>query len=238
MIQSVSLIIVTDHRLFGECLASVLARHESFTVLAVVQTAEEALQQIQEHQSDIILIDVHLPQTMMPALIQQLTRDFPHVRVLLLGVTEVETEIQAYVEAGAIGYVLKNTPFHELQTVITLVARGETICSPHIARAMFARLAELAQTSASSVTHEPMILSDRELEILQLIADGQSNRQIADHLYLSPHTVKNHVHNILKKLRVRRRLEAIKFASERQWLPNVQFEYGIHGLDHRTGHLA
>ena len=68
------------------------------------------------------------------------------------------------------------------------------------------------------MTHEPVILSDRELEILQLIAEGWSNRQIADHLYLSPHTVKNHVHNILKKMRVQRRLEAIKYASERQWL--------------------
>ena len=93
MIQSVSLIIVTDHRLFGECLASVLARCESFTVLAVGQTAEEALQQIQEHQTDIVLIDVHLPHTMVLTLTQQLTRDFPHVRVLLLGVTEAETEI-------------------------------------------------------------------------------------------------------------------------------------------------
>ena len=92
------------------------------------------------------------------------------------------------------------------------------MCSPRIARALFARLSELAQTSASSITDEPVILSDRELEILQLIAEGWSNRQIADYLYLSPHTVKNHVHNILKKLRVQRRLEAIKYASERQWL--------------------
>ncbi len=218
MIQSVSLIIVTDHRLFGECLASVLARCESFTVIAVVQTAEEVLRHIRECHSDVILIDVHLPHTLVLTLTQQLTRDFPHVRVLLLGVTEAETKIQAYVEAGAIGYVLKNTPFHELQSVIELATRGETMCSPYIAHTMFARLSELAQTSTRSMLHEPVILSDRELEILQLIAEGRSNRQIADHLYLSPHTVKNHVHNILKKLHVQRRLEAIKYASERQWL--------------------
>jgi DNA-binding NarL/FixJ family response regulator len=217
MIQAVSLIIVTDHRLFGECLASVLARCESFTILAVVQTAEEVLQHIQEHQADIILLDGHLPHAMGLTLTQQLTRDFPHVCVLLLGVTEAETEIQAYMEAGAGGYVPKHTPFHELQSVIELVTRGETLCSPHIAHAMFARLSKLAQTT-NSVTPEPMILSDRELEILQWIAEGWSNRQIADHLYLSPHTVKNHVHNILKKLRVQRRLEAIKYASEKQWL--------------------
>ena len=218
MSQSVSLIIVTDYRLFGECLATVLARCESFTIMAVVQTAEEALRQIREHYSDVILIDVHLPHTLVLTLTKQLTRDFPHVHVLLLGVTEAEAKIQEYVEAGAIGYVLKTTPFHELQSVIELATHGETRCSPHIAHTMFTRLSELAQTSTRRMMHEPVILSDRELEILQLIAEGWSNRQIADHLYLSPHTVKNHVHNILKKLRVQRRWEAIKYASEKQWL--------------------
>jgi two-component system response regulator DegU len=192
-----------------------------------VQTTEEALKQIQEHLPDVILIDVHLPNTVALTLTQQLTQDFPHVRVLLLGVTEAETEIQAYVEVGVSGYVLKDTLFHELQSAIELVARGETMCSPHIAHAMFARLSELAQVSNRNVPCEPMILSDRELEILQLVAEGWSNRHIADHLCLSPYTVKNHVHNILKKLRVQRRLEAIKYAAERQWLkPGPQASAG------------
>jgi DNA-binding NarL/FixJ family response regulator len=114
--------------------------------------------------------------------------------------------------------VLKDTPFHELQAVMALLARGETVCSPHMAHRMFIRLSELAETSTRSVPQEPAILSDRELEILQWVAEGWSNRQIADHLCLSPHTVKNHVHNILKKLCVQRRLEAIKYASDRHWL--------------------
>jgi DNA-binding NarL/FixJ family response regulator len=179
---------------------------------------EEALKQMRERQADVILLDVQLPSAMALTITRQLAHDFPNGRVLLLGVTEAETEILAYVEAGASGYVLKDTPFHELLSAIELVANGETMCSPRTAHTIFARLSELAQTSISGVTHEPRILSDRELEILQLIAEGWSNRQIADHLYLSPHTVKNHVHNILKKLRVQRRLEAIKYASERQWL--------------------
>jgi DNA-binding NarL/FixJ family response regulator len=218
MISSVSLLIVTDHRLFGDCLASVLTRAESCTVLAVVQTAEDALEQLRDCPVDVLLLDVHLPQPVVLPLMHQLTQDFPHVRVLLLGVTETATEIQAYVEAGASGYVLKSTPLHELQAVIELATRGEALCPPHIAHTMFARLSELAQTATRRRRPEPMILSDRELEILHLIAEGWSNRQIADHLYLSPHTVKNHVHNILRKLRVQRRLEAIRYASEQQWL--------------------
>jgi two-component system response regulator NreC len=150
-------------------------------------------------------------------LTKQVTHDFPMSRVLLLGVTETPSKLQQYVEAGASGYVLKDAPFHELQAVLEGVGRGETVCSPYIAHAMFTRLSELAETSSQSGSYEPGILSDRELEILLWMAEGWSNRQIAEHLCLSPHTVKNHVHNILKKLRVQRRLEAIKYATERQW---------------------
>jgi two-component system response regulator DegU len=218
MTRPVALMIVTDNCLFGECLASLLAENEPFSVASVVQTAEEALGQMQEHQPEVILLDVHLPNTLALTLTRQLTQDFPYVRVLLLGVTETATEIREYVEAGASGYVVKDTPFHELKTAIELVAHGSTMCSSHIVHAMFARLSELAQASDRETLCEPMLLSARELEILQLIAAGQSNRQIADQLYLSLHTVKNHVHNILRKLRVHRRLEAIKYASERRWL--------------------
>ncbi len=89
------------------------------------------------------------------------------------------------------------------------------MCSPHLAHAMFTRLSELAHAPDRPLSDEPMILSERELDIVRLIADGWSNRQIADHLFLSPHTVKNHVYNILKKLRVQRRLEAVKWAAEK-----------------------
>lgn len=227
MSQSTSVIIVVDHHLFGDCLAAVLTQCTHCTVLALVQTPEEALHHMQAQPVDVILIDEQLPQATALPLTRQLTHDFPTTRVLILGATECEARIQESIEAGASGYVLKDTPFDQLQAVIELLARGETVCSPHLAHRMFTRLSELAETSARSTPQEPTILSDREIEILRWIAEGWSNRQIADHLCLSPHTVKNHVHNILKKLRVQRRLEAIKYAAERQWWQ--QSQEPIHG---------
>jgi DNA-binding NarL/FixJ family response regulator len=216
MTRPVALMIVTDNLLFGECLASRLLECEYFSVLDVVQTAEEAFMRIQERQPEVVLIDVHLPGAIALTFTKQLTQAMPHVRVLPLGVTEAGAELREYIEAGASGYVTKDTTFHELKMAIELVAQGETMCSSHIAQAMFARLSELAQTSDKDTSGDSIPLSARELEILQLME--WNNRQIADHLYLSLHTVKNHVHNILKKLRVQRRLEAIKYASERRWL--------------------
>ena len=217
MTRPVALMIVTDNRLFGECLASLLTGCELFSVLDVVQTAEGTLRQIQERQPEVVLIDVHLPNSTALTLTRQLTQDVSHIRVLPFGLTEAGAEIREYIEAGASGYITKNTTFHTLKIAIEYAVQGETMCSWHIAQAMFARLFELAQTSNNETLGDPP-LSDRELEILKLIDAGWSNRQIADHLYLSLHTVKNHVHNILKKLRVQRRLEAIKYASERGWL--------------------
>ena len=225
-----SIIIVADHRLFGECLAAALAKCELFTILAVVQTAEAVLQQLQRHPAEIVLIDEELPYAMALLLTKQITHDFPTTQVLLLGITETPGNIQQYVEAGASGYVLKDAPFHELQAVLEGVSRGETVCSPYIAYAMFTRLSELATSTAPNGASATGILSDREVEILQWMAEGWSNRQIAEYLCLSPHTVKNHVHNILKKLRLQRRLEAIKYAVERQWL-------ALDGRSGRTGHL-
>jgi len=216
----VSLMIVADHRLFGELLASVLDSCQSFKVLAVVQSEAEALRQMQQEPPDVILIDVSLPNMIALSLTQQLTYHSPQARVLLLGVTESETDIGAYVEAGANGYVLKDNLVDELAATIERVACGETLCSPQVAHEMFARLSKLAHASDRSAPQELMILTARELEIVQLIAEGWTNRRIGDHLYLSPHTVKNHVSKILKKLRVQRRLEAVKYATDKRWLHN------------------
>jgi DNA-binding NarL/FixJ family response regulator len=213
-----SLVIATDYRVFGECLALALAGIDAFTVLAIANHMEEALRKVKECQPDIVLLDGYLSNRTSLVLTKQLIQDSPQTMVLVLGVVEEEADIREYVEAGASGYVSREMSLDELKVAIELVARGETLCSPHIVYSMFSRLTELARTFGGSETPEPMILSMREREILQLVAKGWSNKQIANHLFLSLHTVKNHVHNILRKLQVQRRSEAVEYASQRRWV--------------------
>lgn len=214
----VPIMVVADHRLFGESLSLVLAGFEPFTVTTVTGHTEEAMQKVKECPPDIVLVDVRLPDKKALALTKQLTQELPTVKVLMLGVTEIEADIWECVEAGASGYVSREASLDELLRAIELVARGETLCSPQIAHSMFSRLSKLVRAAGEDEATEPTILSTRETEILQLIAEGWSNKQIANHLFLSLYTVKNHVHNILKKLRVQRRLEAVEYASQRQWV--------------------
>ncbi|MDH3605183.1 MAG: response regulator transcription factor, partial [Candidatus Tectomicrobia bacterium] len=133
----------------------------------------------------------------------------PNVKVLMLGLAEEEAEVAECVEAGVSGYVLRNSSLDDLALAIELVIRGGTACSSEIAHAMFTRLSKLSRAPNHHDSTSRPPLSVREMEILQLIADGWSNQQIATHLCISLYTVKNHVHNILKKLQVNRRSEAV-----------------------------
>jgi two-component system nitrate/nitrite response regulator NarL len=201
MSHTISLMIVEGHQLLGACLGSVLANMDQFMVFDVAHNKEEALNKVRERQPDVVLIDRDLPDEMALTLTAQLTRDFPRVRALIFGLGEVAADIREYVEAGARGYVLKDASIDNLRIAVESIARGETVCSPQITYSMFLRLAELAHQPIGGQT----ILTTREMEILQLISQGWSNKRIANHLFVSLYTIKNHVHNILKKLQVRRR---------------------------------
>lgn len=218
MIQSIRLMIVGDHQLFRQCLASALNKYEKFSVIQLAANPSEAFHTLRVQQPDVVLIDIHLPNNGAIGLTRQISLELPQVKVLVLGLVETETEILKCVEAGASGYVLKEATVDDLRETIDLVIRGETTCSPKIAHHVFSRLSELAHEHWRGQWLESLPLTSRELQILQLIADGLSNRQIAKRLYLSLHTVKNHVHNILEKLQVRRRFQAVEYARAQQWL--------------------
>ena len=213
--QRISVMVIADYRLFGESLSSVLAGIEPYKVFMGTSQPQRTIRKIQDCQPDIILLDTSLPDKKATSLASQLIQEFPGIKLLMLGVTETDDEIGEYVEAGASGYVTKEASLDELLHAIELVSRGETLCSPQMAHLMFSHLSNLVRTSGNDTIAEPTTLSMREIEILQLIAEGLSNKQIANHLCLSLYTVKNHVHNILKKLQVQRRLEAVDYASRR-----------------------
>ncbi len=221
MTRPVSLVIITDNMLFGECLSYRLNLDHTFAVKDVLCSTGDTLSRIHNCNPELILLDSKFHRMTALCLARQLNLEVPNVRKLLLGFAESETEIQPYIEAGVTGYLGKNAAFTDLKTTIQLVIRGEVVCSPYVAHAMFARLAELADEPHPAALDEGMTLSSRELEIVHCIAEGWSNRQIADYLYLSPHTVKNHVYNILQKLKVQRRIEAVKYAYEKGWLQRM-----------------
>lgn len=218
MSRRASLVLVSEHRLFRECLASMLSAGGEFYVVADVEDWDAALEVLPERQPDMMLIDLNRPTDHDFALLREVNQEFPGIKVMAVGLTEVKGEILRFIEAGASGYVLRESSLEELTKAVQTVFHGETVCSPQVARSTFSLLADLARQHRRRERAEAMSLTAREMQILELIAEGFSNQEIADRLFLSVHTVKNHVHHILEKLQVGRRWEAVQHAYERQWI--------------------
>jgi two-component system, NarL family, nitrate/nitrite response regulator NarL len=201
---TVRVVIVDDMRLHGEALASLLSGEPWIKTVASAADADEALAFLDVPSPVVVLLNMTMAGSML--ILGELSRAAPHVGVIALGVTETEHEVIACAEAGVAGYLLRRESLHELRAIVQSVARGETICSPQVAATLLRRVATLA--AERQLPTGTAQLTVREREVLELIDEGLSNRDIAGRLSIEVRTVKNHVHNILEKLKVHRRGEA------------------------------
>ncbi len=207
----VRVLIVDGLRLMCNVIAAVLEEESDIEVVGYATTFNEALAQIRH--CDVVLISTDMPEYGAIRLTQAVTDSALAVNVLILGLAESEPEILQYIEAGAAGYVLKGDSTGELIKQIRAVNNGEALVSPEIAAALMGRVAELSQLFAEieSGIEDVEELTAREHEILELIGQGFTNREISERLYIEVGTVKNHVHNILQKLNVNSRHDAAAY---------------------------
>lgn len=203
--MSVRVFVVAEIRLFRDLLSESLARCSEVEVVGTAATGESALRQLRERTADVVMLDARTPDAI--ASVRMLLNADRGFRVLALSVPELEPQVMRLVEAGVAGYVREDATIGELVQATQSIARGETLCSPRIAAALVRRVAALA---AERETHDPATrLTSREREVVSLIEQGLSNKEIARRLSIELSTAKNHVHNILEKLGAKRRAEAV-----------------------------
>ncbi|HEX6903130.1 MAG TPA: response regulator transcription factor [Thermoanaerobaculia bacterium] len=215
--EALRLLIVDHHDLFRDCLASALAEDRRFRVVGRVALREEAVERLARTGADVLLVGLDRSDGDGGWLRELLARH-PEVKVMLLGRDEPEEKVLGFLEDGASGYLVRDQSLSELRSALEEVVRGHTACSPRIANFLFSRLARLGSERRRRERLEFLTLTPRELEVLGLVAEGLSNGEIAGQLFLSVHTVKNHVHKILETLGVRSRTAAVRYAIERGWL--------------------
>jgi len=179
-------------------------------VVAQATTVEAALKKVKTHNCDIILVSATLPENGALTLTKEISRNYPATKVLVVGLPESTNAILQYVMAGASGYVLQDVTVDKLFKNIQAVQEDKALVSPTIAAAFMDHIAQLAHISARPYLEPDAYaeLTPREIEVLDLIGEGFTNQEIADQLYIEVGTVKNHVHNILKKLDVSSREDA------------------------------
>lgn len=202
---------IVDHiRLYREGLAQILGREPGIDVVGMAGNADGDCADLRDLRPDIVLFHMPLPENLNALrAVVQLT---PEARIVALGISETEDEVLACVEAGAAGYLSREGSYEDLVCTIKTVAQGETRCSPRMTATLLRRVASLAaEQHARRIT---VRLTVREWEIIKLVDQSLSNKEIAQRLSIDVRTVKNHVHNILEKVNVHRRGEAAALMRE------------------------
>src|ERR1051325_5171729 len=201
-------LIVGRSRIHRDALAAVLARGERVHVVGMASHREEIFAHLEAERPDIVLIDVTMSD--VASTVVDIRARAPGVKVVAITLGETEAEVVALAEAGVAGYVVADASLEDLTVAVESAARGELYCSPRVAFTLLRRVGSLAnQIKTEEALEGPLAeLTLRERDILHLVDQGMTNKQIAKHLGIGVATVKNHVHNILEKLHVHRRINA------------------------------
>ena len=204
----IRLLLVDDRPLFLQGLAFLLSLEEDIEVVGEAYHGGEAIALAEQLQPDIILMDVRMPICDGVIATREIHQRFPWIRILVLSTFDGDEYIWQSLQAGALGYILKSTPSPQVAAAIRSLYQGYSQLGPTIAPKVFAQITP----PASKQAHLQKLLSKREREILELLASGKNNREIAQNLYLTEGTVKNHITNILCQLGVRDRTQAALWA--------------------------
>ncbi|MEK7440466.1 MAG: response regulator transcription factor [Chloroflexota bacterium] len=210
--SEITILIADDQRLLREGLATLLALTNDIRIVAQASNGNEAISLANQHQPDVILMDIQMPGADGVAATQAIHSAQPQTQIIMLTTFADDDYLFAALRAGACGYLLKDIPSEQLADAVRAAHRGESPITPTMARKLVNRVNQQPRALAASPLIEP--LSDREIEVLNLIAHGLSNKEIAERLVIAEGTAKNHVSNILGKLDAKDRAQAVMRGKE------------------------
>jgi DNA-binding NarL/FixJ family response regulator len=204
--------LVDDHDLFRTGLRNLL-EEQGVQIVAEASDGSAALSLVRELAPDVVVMDLNMPGMNGIEATREITRQAPLTRVVVLTISDEDDDVIDAILAGACGYLLKDSSIQDLMQGIRAASVGEALISPHIAAKVLQRL-RASSVDSEAVAQGPE-LSDRETQVLRLIANGKDNAEIAQDLHISPKTVKNHISNILMKLQIENRIQAAVYAVRR-----------------------
>jgi DNA-binding NarL/FixJ family response regulator len=209
-LDELRVLLVDDHDLFRTGLKNLLAE-QGLNVAGEAASGDVALRLVGELAPDVVIMDLNMPGISGVETIRQITATSPLARVVVLTISDDDADVVSAVMAGACGYLLKDASVDQLIAGIRAAAAGESLISPQIAAKML-QLLRAQQSDSDAAETIRAELSDREIQVLKLIANGKDNAEIARQLFISPKTVKNHISNILMKLQIENRIQAAVYA--------------------------
>jgi two-component system NarL family response regulator len=210
--EPIRVLIVDDHALFRRGIAMVLEQEKDFELVGEAGDGAEAVQIAQDTLPDVVLMDVRMPKRSGIEATSAIKEVSPTTKILILTVSDEEADLYDAIKAGASGYLLKEVAIEEVVSAIRSVHGGQSMISPSMAAKLLSEFATMVKkTDEKPATAQPK-LTEREMEVLRLVAKGRNNRDIAKELFISENTVKNHIRNILEKLHLHSRMQAVVYA--------------------------
>lgn len=210
--EPIRVLVVDDHVLFRRGLQMVLEQEPDIAIAGEAANGAEAVRLACELLPDIVLLDIRMPQQPGIEACAAIKEMVPSARIIMLTISDEEADLYEAVKAGASGYLLKEISTDELAAAIRAVAEGQSLINPSMASKLLSEFAAMAKRTGEREHLPGPRLTDREREVLRLVARGLNNREIAKQLFISENTVKNHVRNILDKLQLHSRMEAVVYA--------------------------
>ncbi len=219
--KSIRLLLIEDNRLLRDGIFSILKPHKDIVIIAASGDGKNTLVKIKQLKPNVILLDLGLRSQNSLHVVEIVKRDFPEAKVIVMDLAPVQADILQYVKAGANGFILKDASLHDFLITIRTVAEGSTVLPSLLVDSLFSQIVDHAVREGKSKLKEAVRMTKREQEVIALLSEGMSNKEIGQKIRISTYTVKSHIHNIMEKLALHTRLEIANYSYSGETLKTI-----------------
>jgi DNA-binding NarL/FixJ family response regulator len=219
--KKIRLLLIEDNRLLRDGIFSILKKHKDIIIVAASGDGKNSLPNIQKLKPNVVLLDLGLRSQNSLHVVEIVKKEFPQAKIIVMDLAPVQADILQYVKAGANGFILKDAALNDLLITIRSVAEGSTVLPPPLVDSLFSQIVDHAVREGKPKLKEAARMTKRERDVIGLLGEGMSNKEIGQKIRISTYTVKSHIHNIMEKLTLHTRLEIANYSYTDQTLKTI-----------------
>ena len=219
--KKIRLLLIEDNRLLRDGILSILKPHKDIIIIAASGDGKNTLVKIKQLKPNVVLLDLGLRSLNSLHVVEVVKKDFPLAKIIIMDLAPIQADILQYVKAGANGFILKDASLNDLLITIRTVNEGATVLPPLLVDSLFSQIVEFAVREGKGKLKEAVRMTKREKEVIGLLSEGMSNKEIGQKIHISTYTVKSHIHNIMEKLALHTRLEIANYSYTNDTLKTI-----------------
>ena len=221
VMKKIRLLLIEDNRLLRNGILAILKPQKDIVIIAASGDGKDTLLKIKQLKPNVVLLDLGLRSQNSLHVVEIVKKDFPEAKIIVMDLAPVQADILQYVKAGANGFILKDASLNDFLITIRTVAEGSTVLPPLLVDSLFSQIVDHAVREGKPGLNEAVKMTKREREVISLLAEGMSNKEIGQKIHVSTYTVKSHIHNIMEKLALHTRLEIANYSYSGETLKTI-----------------